>query len=103
MKALDPGRDRQVIRTPQEWAALFEETGAPPPEIAFDREMAVLLRNDAAGDPPGRLVVGAVKTTSEALWIECRKGPSGPGAEPLSAGQAVVVPISDLPVRFIVR
>ncbi len=105
-KALDPGRDRQVIRTSQEWAALFDGTGAPPPEVAFDKEMAVLLRDDPAADPPVHLVVVGVRKTSEALLIDCRREERTPDAgsgAAVAASQAVVVPISDLPVWAAVR
>jgi DNA-directed RNA polymerase specialized sigma24 family protein len=93
-----PGGDHRVIRTAAEWSALFEGTGAPPPEVAFDRDMAVLL---SAG-----LEVVSVTQTPEALVVECRRNPSPPqgaGAEVPAAGQAVILPISDLPVRVVIR
>ncbi len=104
-KAPGQGRDYQVIRTSQEWAALFEDTGAPP-SIGFDGEMVVLLRYDLVSDPPARLVVASVNNTGGELLIECRRqqpeSEAGP-ATPASAGQALVVPISDLPIRVVVR
>jgi hypothetical protein len=104
-RLIDRERDRQVIRTAQEWAALFEGGGTPPPAVAFDKEMAVLLRDDLESDPPTHLVVTGVRNASEALLIECRREQrdpdTGSGAAP--AGQAVVVPVSDLPVRVVVR
>ena len=102
----EAGRDFQVIRTAQEWTTMFEGTGAPPPAITFDSEMAVLLRSGVADDPRTRLVVAAVKNTADALLIECRKeqpGPDAAPAAPATAGQAVVMPISDLPIRVVVR
>jgi DNA-directed RNA polymerase specialized sigma24 family protein len=92
------GGDHRVIRTAAEWSALFEGSGAPPPEVAFDRDMAVLL---SAG-----LEVVSVTQTPEALVVECRRNPSSPpgaGAEGPTAGQAVILPISDLPVRVVIR
>ena len=93
-----PGGDHRVIRTAAEWSALFEGAGATPPEVAFDRDMAVLL---SAG-----LEVVSVTQTPEALVVECRRNPSSPpgaGAEGPTAGQAVILPISDLPVRVVIR
>ena len=105
-RAPETGREFQVFRTSQEWAAFFEGTGAPPPAVAFDGKMAVLLRSDLAGIPPSRLVVAAVRSTVEALLIECLRqqpGPDAAPAAPATAGQAVVMPISDLPIRVVVR
>ena len=105
-RAPEAGRDYKVIRTSQEWAALFEGTGAAPPEISFEGQMVVLLRFRLAGDPQGRLVVAAVRSTPEALLVECRSEQPGPGvlpATPATAGQAVIVPITDLPIRVVVR
>jgi DNA-directed RNA polymerase specialized sigma24 family protein len=88
----ETGRDFQVIRTAQEWTALLGGPDAPPP-IDFAGEMVVLLR-------PG-LAVAAVQSSAEALLIECRREQPGPETAP--AGQAVVMPISDLPIRLVVR
>lgn len=98
------GRDHQVIRTALEWAALFEGVGVP--EVAFDREMVVLLRHDLGSDPPALLAVVAVAQTAEALWVECRREPSPAGAGGTgapAAGQAIVLPIFDLPVRVVIK
>ena len=88
--------NHRVIRTAAEWSALFEGSGAPPPEVAFDRDMAVLV---SAG-----LEVVSVTQTSEALVIECRRTtpPPDPAAAP-EAAPAVILPISDLPVRVVIR
>ena len=106
-RAPKKGRDFQVIRTEQDWAELFHGTDAPPPAINFDEEMAVLLRAGLPGDSSLRLVIAAVENTAEALLIECRSEQPGPDAGPAAAlataGQAVVVPISDLPIRVVVR
>jgi len=106
-RAPKKGRDFQVIRTEQDWAELFHGTDAPPPAINFDEEMAVLLRAGLAGDASVRLVIAAVENTAEALLIECRSEQPGPDAGPAAAlataGQAVVVPISNLPIRVVVR
>jgi len=51
-------------------------------------------------------VVSAVRNTAGALLIECRSEQPGAEAGPApraTAGQAVVVPISDLPIRVVVR
>jgi hypothetical protein len=95
-----------VIRTAPEWGALFEGTGAEVPDVAFDREMVVLLRHDLGSDPPALLAVVSVAQTAEALWVECRREPSPAGAEGTgapTAGQAIVLPISDLPVRVVIK
>jgi DNA-directed RNA polymerase specialized sigma24 family protein len=100
------GRDHQVIRTAPEWGALFEGTGAEVPDVAFDREMVVLLRHDLGSDPPALIAVVSVAQTAEALWVECRREPSPAGAEGTgapAAGQAIVLPISDLPVRMVIK
>ena len=101
----DSGRDYQVIRTEQGWAALFEGAGAPAPAIAFDKEMAILLRYDLAGDPPSRLVVRSVRATPEALVIECRKEETRAVQDQAgapAAGQVVVLPIADQPIRVVI-
>jgi DNA-directed RNA polymerase specialized sigma24 family protein len=104
-RAPESGRDFQVIRTTLEWNALFEGAGAPP-DVRFDDSMVVLLRSELPGDPPARRIVAAVRNTTEALLIECRTEEPGPDAgppDPATAGLAVVVPISDLPIRVVVR
>jgi len=101
----DRGRDYQVIRTEQGWAALFEGAGAPAPAIAFDKEMAILLRYDLAGEPPSRLVVTSVRVTPDALLIECRKETTQAAQEQagaLAAGQAIVLPVTDQPIRVVI-
>lgn len=105
-KVPELGRDHEVIRTAVEWAALFEGNGAPSPEVAFDREMVILLRHDLGSDPPAVLAVAAVVQTAEAIVVECRREPSPAGAEaagPPAGGQAIILPISDLPVRVVIR
>lgn len=105
-KVPELGRDHQVIRTAVEWAALFEGNGAPSPEVAFDREMVILLRHHLGSDPPAVLAVAAVAQTAEAIVVECRREPPPAGAEaagPPAAGQAIILPISDLPVRVVIR
>jgi RNA polymerase sigma-70 factor, ECF subfamily len=97
------GRDSQVIRSAVEWAMLFEGPGETAPEVDFDKEMVVLLRGDLSNEPPQRLVVAAVKRTADAILIECRAEPPAPGAAQGAPGQGVVIPISELPVRVVVR
>lgn len=97
-KSPEPGAAHRVIRTAAEWGALFEGSDAPAPGVAFDREMAVLL--------PAGLEVVSVSQTAEALVLECRRNPSSPGAgDPAApaAGRAVILPVSDLPVRVVIR
>ncbi len=99
-------RDHKVIRTVPEWVALFEGTGAAAPDVAFDRDMVVLLRHDLHSDPPSILVIALVAQTAEALVIECRREPPPAGAEGTgspAAGQAIILPISDLPIRVVIR
>ncbi len=103
--APEAGRDYQVIRTEQGWAALFTAAGATAPAIAFDREMAVLLRRNLAGDPPSRLVVMSVRATPDALVIAIRKEEAPAAQEPAgapAAGQVVVLPIADQPIRLVI-
>lgn len=103
-RAPELGRDHQVIRTHPEWAALFEGSGAP--EVGFDRDMVVLLRHDLQSDPPSILDIASVAQTAEALVIECRREPPPAGAEGTgspAAGQAIILPISDLPIRVVIR
>ena len=90
--------DPRVLRTAAEWAALFVEAGAPPPEVVFERDMVVLL--------PARLAIESVKISGEALLIACHREQVDPDAGPASAAGirlAVVVQISALPVRLAVR
>ena len=103
-RAPAPGRDFQVIRTAPEWNALFEGAGEPP-AVNFDETMVVLLRSELPGEPPARLTVAAVRNTGEALLFECRRESPQAGAQPAdaaAAGLAVVVPLSDLPIRVVV-
>ncbi|HKB08618.1 MAG TPA: sigma factor-like helix-turn-helix DNA-binding protein [Candidatus Polarisedimenticolia bacterium] len=98
------GREFQVIRTTLEWNALFEGAGEPP-AVNFDERMVVLLRSELPGEPPARLKVAAVRNTGEALLFECgRESPEAgaPPADAAAAGLAVVVPLSDLPIRVVV-
>jgi len=91
-----PETDPRVLRTAAEWAALFEGTGTPPPEIAFERDMVVLL--------PARLAIEAVKSSGAALLFECRRVQADPDdgpTPPTDVRLAVIVPISDLPARVV--
>ena len=97
------GRDAQVIRSVVEWAMLFEGSGETPPAVDFEKEMVVLLHGDLSSEPPQRLVVAEVKRTAEAIRIECRAEPSAPGTSPRTPGQGVVLPVSELPVRVVLR
>ena len=97
---MEPGTetDPRVLRTAAEWAALFAGAGTPPPEVVFERDMVVLL--------PARLAIESVKISGEALLISCHREQVDPGAGPASAAGirlAVVVPISALQVRLVVR
>lgn len=87
--------NHRVIRTAAEWSALFEGSGAPAPEVAFDRDMAVLL---SAG-----LEVVSVTRTPEALVLECRRTTPPPDPAAAPEAPAVILPISDLPVRVVIR
>jgi DNA-directed RNA polymerase specialized sigma24 family protein len=95
-----PEKDGQhrVVRTAAEWTALLDGSGAPVPEVAFDREMVVLL--------PKVLAVASVQQTAEAVVVECRQGPPPSGDEDPAAaasGLAVILPLSDQPVRIVIR
>jgi len=97
---MEPGTetDPRVLRTAAEWAALFAGAGTPPPEVVFERDMVVLL--------PARLAIENVKISGEALLIACHREQVDPDAGPASAAGirlAVVVPISALPVRLVVK
>jgi DNA-directed RNA polymerase specialized sigma24 family protein/outer membrane biosynthesis protein TonB len=97
---MEPGTetDPRVLRTAAEWAALFAGAGTPPPEVVFERDMVVLL--------PARLALESVTIAGEALLIACHREQVDPDAGPASAAGirlAVVVPISALPVRLVVR
>jgi DNA-directed RNA polymerase specialized sigma24 family protein len=98
--AMEPGTETEprLLRTSAEWAALFEGTGVPPPEVVFDRDMVVLL--------PARLAIDAVKISAEALLVECHREQVDPDAGPASSAGvrlALVVPISRLPARLVIR
>ena len=104
-RAPEPGVDHQVIRTSAAWAGLFGD-GAPVPGIDFDREMAILLVYGPSGEPPSFLIVTTVQLTEEALVIGCRSEPAAAGPAPASgapAGQVVVLPITDQPIRVAIR
>jgi len=66
--------------------------------VDFEQDMVVQIA--------GGLVVKAVRNVGDALLIECRGAPvaAGAGSPPDGAtGLAVVLPISSLPVRVVVR
>jgi RNA polymerase sigma-70 factor, ECF subfamily len=104
-KAPDAGREHQVIRTAAEWAAFAEGLNLPAPEIAFDREMMVVLRGNVGSDPPSRLIVVSVTTLADALEIRCRVEPVDPAAagEAAPPGVALIVPSADLPIRIVMK
>ena len=88
----------RVIRTAAEWVALLDGSGAPVPEVAFDREMVVLL--------PAVLAVASIQQTGEAVVVECRPArPPSVGEETpaQTSGLAVILPIFDQPVRIVIR
>ena len=74
-RAPEAGRDYKVIRTSQEWAALFEGTGAAPPEISFEGQMVVLLRFRLAGDVTTPTLKPAMMTVP---GPPCRRSLAGP-------------------------
>ena len=95
-----PEKDGQhrVIRTAAEWIALLDGSGTPVPEVAFDREMVVLL--------PAVLAVASIQQTGEAVVVECRPGPPpsvGEETPAQTSGLAVILPIFDQPVRIVIR
>ncbi len=92
-----PEKDGQhrVIRTAAEWAALLDGSGVTPPEVAFDREMVVLL--------PDVLDVASVQQTAEAIVVECRQGHAAEEPAAAASGLALILPISDQPVRIVIR
>ena len=97
-RAPEKAGQHRVIRTAAEWTALLEGSGAPVPEVAFDHEMVVLL--------PAVLAVASVQQTAEAVVVECRQRPppSGDGDPSAAAsGLAVILPLSDQPVRIVIR
>jgi DNA-directed RNA polymerase specialized sigma24 family protein len=102
-RAPEPGRDHEIIRTPEAWTALFSGGAVPP--VAFETEWVVVLRDDLGVDPPSRLRVAAVGRAAGAIVIECRAEPLDPSAAsgPPSPGQAVVLPRPEAPVRIQVR
>jgi hypothetical protein len=107
-KAPEQGRDHQVIRSAEAWQALLAGSTEKMPEIDFQKEMVVVLRDDLGGDPPARLRVVSVSPGSEGLVIECRSerldsAAAPPAGGPARPGQGLIVPASDLPVRIVMK
>jgi hypothetical protein len=102
-RAPEPGRDHQVIRSAEEWAAFAADPAAAPPAVDFPREMIVVLRDKMGSDPPSRLAVVSV-SAADALVFVCRVEQAEDEADATRPpGQAVVLPATDLPIRVLVR
>ncbi len=105
-KGPDPGRDHLVIRTAAELSAFSQGVDLSVPDIDFEREMLVVLRDDLGGNPPPRLVIVSVTLLAEALEIGCRSEPTDAASTAGGAGAtgiAVIVPATDLPVRIVMK
>ena len=98
------GRDHEVIETARAWRTLFEALGEEPPAVDFRTERGVLLRDGLGSERTARLRVVSVMSSASMLSIICRVESVPAGEEEVpTAGQAVVLPASDLPIRIVVQ
>jgi hypothetical protein len=103
-KGPELGRNHEVIETARVWRTLFEASGEEPPAVDFRTERAVLLRDGLGSERTARLRVLSVTSSSSMLSIICRVESVPAGEEEVpTAGQAVVLPASDLPIRIVVQ
>ena len=105
VKGPAPGSDFLAIRSADEWKAFISDAEAPSPapDVAFDRDMVIVLRDDLKTDPPSRLRVLAVRETAEELLLECRVERAESAPKAATAGQALILPKTGRRIRLVIR